>query len=100
MSHDHSVALSDHTWQLLQQQSAITGTAPQQIVETAVQEHIARRRPARKRKEDMTEEEKVESRRRFERHFGAVDLGYPTGADNESIDADLAREYDNNHENG
>jgi hypothetical protein len=25
--------------------------------------------------------------------FGSVDLGYPTGADNESIDADLAREY-------
>ena len=25
--------------------------------------------------------------------FGSVDLGYPTGADNESIDVDLAREY-------
>lgn len=25
--------------------------------------------------------------------FGSVDLGYPTGADNDSIDADLAREY-------
>lgn len=24
--------------------------------------------------------------------FGSVDLGYPTGADNESVDADLARE--------
>lgn len=30
--------------------------------------------------------------------FGAARLGYPTGADNESIDADLAREYANNHE--
>jgi hypothetical protein len=27
-----------------------------------------------------------------------VDLGYPTGADNESIDADLARAYGDNHE--
>jgi hypothetical protein len=27
-----------------------------------------------------------------------VDLGYPTGADNETIDADLARAYDDNHE--
>jgi hypothetical protein len=34
----------------------------------------------------------------FERMFGCVDLGHPTGSDNESIDADLAREYDNNHE--
>jgi predicted DNA-binding antitoxin AbrB/MazE fold protein len=30
--------------------------------------------------------------------FGSVDLGYPTGADNESIDADLAREYASTHE--
>ena len=35
---------------------------------------------------------------RFERHFGAVDLGYPTGIDNEQIDADLAREYAATHE--
>ena len=30
--------------------------------------------------------------------FGSVDLGYPTGADNEGIDADLAREYASTHE--
>jgi hypothetical protein len=30
--------------------------------------------------------------------FGAVGLGQPTGADNESIDADLAREYGSTHE--
>jgi predicted DNA-binding antitoxin AbrB/MazE fold protein len=30
--------------------------------------------------------------------FGSVDLGYPTGADNDSIDADLAREYASTHE--
>jgi hypothetical protein len=30
--------------------------------------------------------------------FGSVSLGHPTGADNESIDADLAREYGNDHE--
>ncbi len=30
--------------------------------------------------------------------FGSVSLGHATGADNESIDADLAREYMNNHE--
>jgi len=33
-------------------------------------------------------------RDRFRRHAGAVSLGRPTGADNESIDADLAREFD------
>jgi len=35
---------------------------------------------------------------RLRRHFGAIDLGHPTGADNESIDADLAREYSSSHE--
>jgi hypothetical protein len=35
---------------------------------------------------------------RLLRHAGAVDLGKPTGADNERIDADLAREYGSSHE--
>jgi len=30
--------------------------------------------------------------------FGSVSLGHPTRADNESIDADLAREYASRHE--
>lgn len=32
--------------------------------------------------------------------FGSVDLEYLTGADNESIDADLAREYSTHEETG
>ncbi|CAN5128504.1 hypothetical protein BH18ACI2_BH18ACI2_07590 [soil metagenome] len=35
---------------------------------------------------------------KFEQLFGSVSLGHPTGADNESIDADLAREYAATHE--
>jgi hypothetical protein len=30
--------------------------------------------------------------------FGSASLGYATGVDNETIDADLAREYANTHE--
>ncbi len=37
------------------------------------------------------------ARERFESHFGKVDLGHPTGADNERIDADLARAYADSH---
>jgi predicted DNA-binding antitoxin AbrB/MazE fold protein len=33
-------------------------------------------------------------------HAGAVDLGKPTGAENASIDADLAREYGSSHKDG
>jgi hypothetical protein len=35
---------------------------------------------------------------RLLRHAGAVDLGYPTGTDNEAIDAEIAREYGDTHE--
>jgi|GEM_PF-1184128 hypothetical protein len=44
--------------------------------------------------------EKNAARDRFERHFGEVNLGRATGADNEGIDADLARAYADNHEEG
>lgn len=62
-----------------------------------------------------TEAEKQAARDRFNRHigalpppdptgslrelFGSVSLPGPSGADNESIDADLAREYMDDHEN-
>ncbi len=45
-----------------------------------------------------SQEEANEARARFEQHFGEISLGYATGADNESIDADLAREYSSSHE--
>ena len=41
-----------------------------------------------------------QAEQRFARWIGSVSLGRPTGADNESIDADLAREYASTHENG
>lgn len=39
-----------------------------------------------------------ESRGKLRELFGSVDLGYPTGADNERIDGDLAGEYSSTHE--
>ena len=41
-----------------------------------------RSRPQRAKRDD-----------RLRRHFGAVDLGHPTGADNATIDSDLAKAY-------
>lgn len=42
--------------------------------------------------------EKEVARKRFESHFGEINLDFPMGADNEMIDADLAREYRSNHQ--
>ncbi|NJL22847.1 MAG: hypothetical protein HC895_21750 [Leptolyngbyaceae cyanobacterium SM1_3_5] len=38
------------------------------------------------------------ARQRFRSHAGAISLGYATGIDNESIDADLAKAYANEYE--
>lgn len=46
----------------------------------------------------LSESEKKAKIGKVRRHFGEVDLGYPTGADNEKIDADLAKEYIGIHE--
>ncbi|MFB0538400.1 MAG: hypothetical protein ACETWR_25955 [Anaerolineae bacterium] len=46
----------------------------------------------------LSEQEHAEAMARLMRHAGAVNLGHPTGVDNESIDADLAREYSSAHE--
>jgi hypothetical protein len=39
-----------------------------------------------------------EARQRFRSHAGAISLGYATGIDDESIDADLARAYASQYE--
>lgn len=49
-------------------------------------------------KKPLSEEEDRIAEERFARWIGAASLGHPTGADNESIDADLAREYAATHE--
>ena len=49
--------------------------------------------PALNKSTAFTEAEKQAARERFERHFGAVNLGQATGVGNEGIDADLARAY-------
>jgi hypothetical protein len=40
-----------------------------------------------------SQEQQEEARQRFWSHAGAISLGYATGVDNESIDADIAKAY-------
>ena len=46
----------------------------------------------------LSERERAEAMARLMGHAGAVNLGHPTGANNESIDVDLAQEYGSRHE--
>jgi hypothetical protein len=45
-----------------------------------------------------TDAQKELAQAKFERHFGTLNIHNSTNIDNESIDADLAKEYANNHE--
>ena len=67
-------------------------------VEEFVLEFSLKHRP--KLRPPLTKEESETAWEQLRRHRGAEDLGHPSGADNESIDADLVREYGNRHEEG
>ena len=59
-------------------------------------EYLARR--AAERRPKLSDEERQAAQERFRRHIGAASLGHATGADNESIDRELFREYAGAHE--
>lgn len=93
MSQVLTLELSDEVYAALQQQAKILGIDLSELVTTSLE----RQYRLNKNKDQRTEAEKEAARQRFERHIGSIS-GYPPGADNESIDADLAREYASNHE--
>jgi hypothetical protein len=84
--------LPKELYQVLQQEAARLGRPLDDVIAEYRATHAPKPRP------ELTEEALQAARERFERHFGAVNLGHPTGADNESIDADLAREYGDTHQ--
>ncbi len=92
MSHSLTIRLNDEAFSRLQQQAIAAGTSPEELAAASLERQCEAIGPIR------SEVEIQASRERFERHFGEIDLGYPTGADNEGIDADLAREYADTHE--
>ena len=93
MSQVLTLELSDEVYAALQQQAKILGIDLSELVTTSLE----RQYRLTKAKDQRTEAEKEASRQRFRAHAGSIS-GYPTGADNESIDADLGREYGDTHE--
>lgn len=92
MSKTLTFEIPDEVYEACEQIAARDG----KTTEAVVLEYLARYAP--KPRPKLSEEELEAAREQLRRHAGAVSLGHPTGADNESIDRDLAREYANNHE--
>jgi hypothetical protein len=86
MSQQLTLELSDEVYADLQQKANAVGLS---IAEWIVAALINQNNGVSRVLHSVTRQE--EARQRFRSHAGAISLGYPTGIDNESIDADLAR---------
>jgi LPS sulfotransferase NodH len=82
----------DELYQAFEQTAARDGRPVKAVAAEWLAEHEPKPRP------NLTEEESKAAWERLLRHAGSVETGDPHSADNERIDADLAREYANNHE--
>lgn len=96
MSHPVVVELSDAAYAALELRAREASQSPSAVASAALEQHFAAGTMVRAG--IRSDAERKAARERFERHFGAVNLGHPTGADNESIDADLRRSYGESHE--
>ena len=87
-----TLELSDEVYTALKQESEVAGVSISQWIAISLEQRCGLLKKKR------TKAEKAAARQRFRHHAGAIDLGYATRADNESIDADLVRAY--SHELG
>jgi hypothetical protein len=94
MSQTLILELSDEVYTTIQRQAESAGTSPAHWLATALEQQYGPRHTQQPR----TAAEQHAARVRFEQHFGEIDLPHAVGADNEHIDADLAREYGDTHE--
>jgi len=92
MSQTLAIVVSDEAYRAIRHEARTVGTTTEQVAASSLEQLF------RQRVDLRTPEEKAAARLRFEQHLGEIRSGRPTGADNESIDAELAREYADNHE--
>ena len=92
MSKSLTLELPDDVWRAMEAAALREGRTPEAIALNWLTGQ------APKRDQKSMPRELEAARNRFRRHFGAVKSGNPRSADNERIDADLAREYASTHE--
>ncbi len=92
MSQNLTLELSDEVYAALRRRAQATGTSLADVAAALLERQFCATGSL------LSDAERRAAREPFERHFGETNLGCPTGVDNESIDADLAREYNSTHE--
>jgi predicted transcriptional regulator len=100
MSYSLTIELSDTVYAALQRHAQSAAQSPAEVAAAALEQCFGSPEKMPSPGSPNSEADKQAARQRFERHFGAVNLGHATGTDNEEIDADLARAYADSHEEG
>jgi hypothetical protein len=98
MSQTLILELSEEVYTIIQRQAEVAGTSPAHWLAMALEQQYRHAQAGQSALMRHTAADQQAARARFEQHFGEVDLPDTTGADNEQIDADLAREYADTHE--
>ena len=93
MSQQLTLELSDEIYADLQQRANAAGLTISEWIVVALS---TQSNSVARALHSVTKQE--EARQRFRNHAGAVNLGYVTGTDNESIDIDLAKAYANEYD--
>jgi hypothetical protein len=91
MSKRLTITLPDEVYQPLLEAAEQQGRTPEEVAS----ERLARDLSSRK---SLDADAARAAEARFARHLGAVKSGDPRSADNDRIDADLAREYGSAHD--
>ena len=90
-----TLELNDQIFTAIQRQAEAIGIPPERLAATFLEQRFGQ-----VLKLLLPEAEQKTARARFESHFGTLNLEHPTCLDNQSIDADLVREYASTHEEG
>jgi hypothetical protein len=93
MSQSLTLELSEQVFVAIQRQAQVIGISPAQLAATLLERQFPQAFQL-----FLDNAEKNSARVRFEHHFGTLTLGDSTDLDNESIDADLVREYTSTYE--
>ena len=92
MSKTLTFEIPDELYDIFEKLAVRHGKTTEQVALEYLEQRAPKPRPK------LSEEELKEARERLLRHAGKANSGNPRSADNKSIDADLAREYGNSHE--
>lgn len=93
MSRTISFEVSDELYEAFEQVATRSGRAADAVALEWIARHAPQPRPV------LTEEEARRARAKLSRYAGAADSGDSRSADNDRIDADLAREYEAEYKN-